>query len=153
MKKRLTIIASCLLLLACQATVNTVENTEKNRLRQAVDTSNISTDNFLRRRLVIQRVDKVELPDGLLKVQVTASNARTGMWDQMSTWFMDDNPYQIAYRFNWLDEHGMEVNTGAQTWIPMSVLPGDTIRIIAVSPNARCKDFTLSLRENDDARN
>ena len=152
MKKRLIIVASCFLLLACQATVNTVENTETNMQRQAVDTSKVSTDNFLKRRLVIDRVDKVELPDGLLKVQVTATNNRTSFWDQMSTWFMRDNPYQIAYRFSWLDEHGMDVNTGTQTWIPMSIIPGDTIRIMAVSPNARCKDFNLSIRENEGNR-
>jgi hypothetical protein len=47
----------------------------------------------------------------------------------------------------------MEVKTAAKTWIPMTVIPGDTILLVAVSPNARCKDFTLSLRENPDARN
>ena len=152
MKKSLIIIASCLLLFACQATVNTVENTDKSMQRQAVDTSKISTDNFLRRRLVIDRIDKVELPDGLLKVQVTATNLRTSFWDQVSSWYMKDNPYQIAYRFSWLDENGMDVKTGTQTWIPMTVIPGDTIRIMAVSPNARCKDFTLSIKENQEAR-
>lgn len=153
MKKSLIIAASSMLLLACQATVNTVENTETTMQRQAVDTSKVSTDNFLKRRLTINRVDKVELPDGLLKVQVTATNTRTSFWDQASTWFMGDNPYQIAYRFSWLDENGMDVNTGTQTWIPMSIIPGDTVRIMAVSPNARCKDFNLSIRENNTNRN
>ncbi len=150
--KSFIIAISCLLLLACQATVNTVENTETNLQRQSVDISKVSTDNFLSRRLVIDRIDKVELPDGLLKIQVTASNIRTSFWDQASSWFMKDNPYQIAYRFSWLDEHGMDVKTGAQTWIPRIVIPGDTIRIMAVSPNARCKDFTLSLKENQEAK-
>ncbi len=152
MKKRIIIITSCLLLLACQATVNTVENTEKFMLRESVDNSKVSTDSFLSRRLFIERIDKVELPDGLLKVQVTAVNTRTSIWDQMSTWFMKDNPYQIAYRFSWLDENGMDIKTGTQTWIPMTVIPGDTIRIMAISPNARCKDFTLSIKENQEAR-
>lgn len=152
MKKRLIIITSCLFLLACQATVNTVENTDKSMQRQQVETSKVSTDDFLRRRLVIERIDKVELADGLLKVQVTAVNTRTSFWDQASTWFMKDNPYQIAYRFSWLDENGMDVKTGTQTWIPMTVIPGDTIRIKAISPNARCKDFSLSIKENQEAR-
>ncbi len=152
MLKRLIIINTYALLLACQATVNTIENTETTMQRQEVDTSKIATDDFLKRRLAIDRVDKVEMPDGLLKVQVTATNTRTSFWDQASSWFMKDNPYQIAYRFGCLDENGMDVNTGSQTWIPMSVIPGDTIRIMAISPNARCKDFTLSIRENQDAR-
>jgi uncharacterized protein YcfL len=65
---------------------------------------------------------------------------------------MGDNPYQIAYRFTWLDIDGMQVNTAASTWIPLTVVPGDTVRLNAMSPNPRCKDFTLSIRENDPAR-
>ena len=152
MKKIYIITLSCLLLLACQATVNTVENEQKSMQVEAVDTSKVSTDAFLKNRLEIVRVDKKELPDGLLKVQVTARNVRTGFWAQLASWFMGDNPYQIAYRFTWLDIDGMEVETAASTWIPKTVIPGDTVRLNAVSPNPRCKDFTLSIRENDAAR-
>ncbi len=147
------IAAGCLLLCACQSTVNTVENKEKNMQRNSVDTSKVSTDSFLRRRLKIERVDKFEQADGLLKVQVTAKNIRTGFWDQIGTWFMGDNPYQITYRFSWLDKNGMEVQTATNTWIPMSVMPGDTVRIMGISPNPRCKDFLLSIRENIKERN
>lgn len=152
MKKIYIITLSCLLLLACQATVNTVENEQKSMQVEAVDTSKVSTDAFLKNRLEIVRVDKKELPDGLLKVQVTARNVRTGLWAQLASWFMGDNPYQIAYRFTWLDIDGMEVETAASTWIPKTVIPGDTVRLNAISPNPRCKDFTLSIRENDAAR-
>ena len=152
MKKILIIAGSCLLLCACQSTVNTVENKQQNMQRDAVDTSRISTDGFLRRRLQIVRVDKKLQPDGLLKVQVTARNVRSGFWAQIGTWFMGDNPYHITYRFSWLDKDGMEVETAASTWVPMTVLPGDTIRLRAVSPNSRSKDFILSLREDLDAR-
>jgi uncharacterized protein YcfL len=73
--------------------------------------------------------------------------------DQISTWFMGDNPYQIEYRFTWLDKNGMEVKTAAGTWIPVSIVPGDTVRFNAVAPNPSCKDFLLSIRENISARN
>ncbi len=149
----MTIVAGCLLLGACQSTVNTVENKDKNMQRNSVETAKVTTDNFLKRRLKIERVDKVEQPDGLLKVQVTAKNVRSGFFDQIGTWFMGDNPYQITYRFTWLDANGMEVKTAASTWIPMSVIPGDTVRIMSISPNPRCKDFLLSIRENINERN
>jgi uncharacterized protein YcfL len=148
MKHVLLIAASCIMLCACQSTVNTVENKDKNMQRNSVDTSKISTDSFLKRRLKIERIDKVEQPDGLLKIQVTAQNLRYGFWDQIGTWFMGDNPYQITYRFSWLDKNGMEVKTATNTWIPMSVMPGDTVRIMGISPNPRCKDFLLAIREN-----
>jgi uncharacterized protein YcfL len=85
---------------------------------------------------------------------VTAINVRTGFWAQASSWFMRDNPYQVAYRFTWLDQDGMEVETAASTWIPIIIIiPGDTVRFKAISPNLRCKDFSLAIRENKDARN
>ncbi|WP_428354472.1 DUF1425 domain-containing protein [Methyloprofundus sp.] len=152
MKKFYILTLSCLLLFGCQATVNTVENDQKSMQVEAVDTSKVSTDAFLKNRLEIVRVDKTELEGGLLKVQVTARNIRTGFWAQLASWFMGDNPYQIAYRFSWLDMHGMQVDTATSTWIPMTVIPGDTVRLNAISPNPRCKDFTLSIRENDAAR-
>lgn len=146
------ITLSCLLLFACQATVNTVENEQKSMQVEAVDTANVSTDTFLKNRLEIIRVDKRELDGGLLKVQVTARNVRTGFWAQLASWFTGDSPYQIAYRFTWLDINGMQVDTATSTWIPITVIPGDTVRFTAVSPNPRCKDFTLSIRENEAAR-
>ncbi|MBT4145353.1 MAG: hypothetical protein HOE45_00425, partial [Gammaproteobacteria bacterium] len=108
MKKIYIISISCLLLIACQATVNTVENEQKTIQVDAVDMAKVSTDVFLKNRLEISGVNKKELADGLLKVQVTVRNVRTGFWDQVSSWYMGDNPYQIAYRFTWLDIDGME---------------------------------------------
>lgn len=152
MKKIIIITLSCLTLLACQATVNTVENEQKTMQVNTVDAAKVSTDAFLKDRLEIIQVNKKEQADGLLKVQVTARNIRTGFWDQLASWFMGDNPYQIAYRFTWLDIDGMQVETATSTWIPLTVIPGDTIRLKSISPNPRCKDFTLSIRENDAAR-
>ena len=149
----LNVIVSIVFLTACQSTVNTVENKNKSMQTQEVDTSNISTDSFLRRRLQITRVNKVENPDGLLRVQVSAKNTRSGFFDQLSTWYMGDNPYQIEYRFTWFDKNGMEVKTATKTWIPLSVMPGDTVNLSAVAPNPLCKDFQLSIKENVDARN
>ena len=139
-------------LVSCQSTVNTVENKEKTMKPTSVDTSNISTDSFLRRRLKFTSVNKSEQPDGLLRVQVAAQNTRVGIMDQVSTWFMGDNPYQVEYRFTWFDKNGMEVKTAAGTWIPVSIIPGDTVRFSAVAPNPSCKDFQLSIRENISAR-
>ncbi len=135
------------LLCGCQNTVDTVANRQTDMQRRQVDTSRISTDSFIKRRLKIIRVDKVMRPDGLLQVQVTALNNRTGFFYELGSWFMNDNPYKIAYRFSWLDQNGMEVKTAASTWIPMTVIPGDSIRLQAVAPNPRCHDFILSLKE------
>jgi len=150
----ITFTACCIaVFVSCQSTVNTVENKEKTMKPTKVDTSKISTDSFLRRRLKFTSVNKLEQPDGLFRVQIAAQNTRVGIMDQISTWFMGDNPYQIEYRFTWLDKNGMEVKTAAGTWIPVSIVPGDTVRFNAVAPNPSCKDFLLSIRENISARN
>ncbi|NYT47271.1 MAG: hypothetical protein H0A75_06515 [Candidatus Methanofishera endochildressiae] len=88
----------------------------------------MSTDAFLKNRLEIIAVNKKELADGLLKVQVTARNVRTGFWDQASSWYMGDNPYQIAYRFTWLDIEGLGRTTPANPRFPkITVVPGDIV--------------------------
>lgn len=152
MKKLLIIVLSYYLLIACQSTVNTLDNKDKIMHQNPVDISRISTDDFLQNRLKVVRVDKKVQRDGLLKVQVTLKNMRTGFWAQIGAWFTGDNPYQIAYRFTWLDNNGIEVETATSTWIPKIIIPGDTVRITSISPNSKSKDFTLSLRENDNAR-
>jgi len=152
MSKLIVMVLSAIVLFGCQSTVNTVDNKEKSMHREAVDVSRVSTDSFLDGRLEIVRVDKSEQNDGLLRVQVTVRNIRTGFWAQIGSWFMGDNPYQVAYRFTWLDIDGMEVETAASTWLPKIIIPGDTVRFKAISPNPRCKDFSLAIRENKDAR-
>jgi len=152
MSKLIVMVLSAIVLFGCQSTVNTVDNKEKSMHREAVDVSRVSTDSFLDGRLEIVRVDKSEQNDGLLRVQVTVRNIRTGFWAQIGSWFMGDNPYQVAYRFTWLDIDGMEVETAASTWLPKTIIPGDTVRFKAISPNPRCKDFSLAIRENKDAR-
>jgi hypothetical protein len=41
----------------------------------------------------------------------------------------------------------MTVGTAASTWVEKDIMPGDTVFISSVSPNSRCKDFMLKLRE------
>jgi uncharacterized protein YcfL len=148
----ITALTSLICFTGCQSTVNTVENKNKTMKVEEVDTSRISTDSFLRRRLQFTRVNKVEKADGLLMVQVSAKNTRSGFFDQLSTWFMGDYPYQIEYRFSWFNKDGMEVQTATNTWIPKSIIPGDTVHFKAVAPNPSCKDFQLSIKENVNAR-
>ena len=147
------LLVSAFIFAGCQATVNTVENKEKSMAPSNVDTSKVITDSFLKGRLAVKSVNKRILPDGLMKVEVSAINTRTGFFSQIGSWFMGDNPYQVIYRFTWLDKDGMIVNNGSNAWIPATVIPGDTLRVTGVSPNTRCRDFTLSIRENIEARN
>lgn len=149
---RILIILGCLLLSACQSTVNTVEKKEKHMQRDRIDTSKVDTDDLLKKRLIIKRIDEIELPGGYLKVQVTAKNLRTSLADQIGAWFIGDDPYQIFYRFSWLDKNGMAMKMASQRWTPLKVVPGNIVRFSTIAPNPRCKDFTLILRDKPKLR-
>ncbi len=141
-------ILAILIISGCQTSVNTVENQQKEMQPEFVPSKNIITDSFLKKRLEILRVDKQTLPNGLLKVQVTAKNMRTGFWDWL--FYDSDEPYNISYCFNWLNSSGMKVSTASSTWIPMQIEPGETVFIQSVAPNEQCKDFLLELKELKD---
>lgn len=142
--RAIAILVGLVLLAGCVDSVNTVENQDKTMSPEFVKNKRVVTDAFLRDRLVIERVDKRELPSGLLQVQVTAKNTRVGWWSAL---FHGDAPYKIAYRFTWFDKAGITVSTAADTWIEKEVLPGDTLFITTVAPNPKCEDFLLRLRE------
>ena len=122
-----------LLMPACNAPVNTVENTDKVMEKDFVRNKRVITDEGLGDRLQTVSVDKQELPTGLMKVQVSIKNTRK-------------SDYKFAYRFQWFNEAGMEVVTSASTWIEKDVIGGEEFFLSAVSPNERCKDYKLMMR-------
>ncbi|MDD3119750.1 MAG: YcfL family protein [Victivallales bacterium] len=130
-----------------QNTVNTAENDQKSMVPEAVRSKYVSTDGFLQQRLRIMSIDKETLPSGLLQVQVTFRSERVGVCSEFWSWFTGDNPYKIEYKFDWLDDKGMQVFTAAGTWKELELMPGETMRVQSVAPNARCKDFMLSMKE------
>jgi hypothetical protein len=148
MTKKATIVACGIILTGvltgCMDTVNTTENTEKSMQRNFVKNKRVVTDGYLDRRLEVLRVDSETLPNGLLRVQVTLKSTRTGFWDWL---IKGDSPYKISYRFTWLNNAGMAINTASSVWTEKDVLPGDTVWISSVGPNSQCKDFVLKLRE------
>ncbi|QSH41110.1 YcfL family protein [Lentisphaerota bacterium ZTH] len=142
-------LAAGIALCGCQNTVNSVENKDKVMQPQEVMSKKVSTDRFLRDRLKIIRIDKKVNEAGLLKVQVTALNARTGFFSELWSSLTGGKPYKVLYKFTWLDKDGMVIPTPSMNWLPMSVIPGDEVYFQAVAPNKNCQDFKLSLREYD----
>ena len=126
-------LALVLLMPACNAPVNTVENTDKVMEKDFVRNKSVITDEGLGDRLQTVSVDKQELPSGLMKVQVSIKNTRR-------------SDYKFAYRFQWFNEAGMEVKTSASTWIEKDVIGGEEFFLSAISPNERCKDYKLMMK-------
>ncbi len=132
---------------SCSNNVNTVENADKQAHPQFIDAKRIVCDPIFDKRIKVLGVSKSVNESGLMQVQVTVVNTRTGFWD----WLLQgDLPLRLAYRFTWLDDKGMEVkSSGNGVYLQRDVLPGDTTRFSGLAPTPLCKDFQLSIKELD----
>lgn len=127
-------ISSGMLFSSCAHSVNTIENTRQTMKRKFVPNRRIITDKATAGALQVRSINSVTLPSGLLKVQAELWNATK-------------KTYQFSYRFIWLDNNAMVVETPAGTWIQKSIRNGDSAFIYSVAPNAKCKDFKLKIIE------
>lgn len=138
-----------LLLLAagCQNTTNRVENADRVMTPNIINDKRFVTDGFLADRLKLTGLVTTTTADGLLRVQITAVNVRTGFFAQMWSGMTRENPYPIQYKFTWFDRNGMAVDSIVSTWKDMTVIPGEEVQIQSVGPNRDCRDFTIQLKE------
>ncbi|MBQ7206997.1 MAG: YcfL family protein [Lentisphaeria bacterium] len=156
MKRHFLTTAAALLLalgaVGCQDTVNTVENRDPAMTPDSVDTRAFSTDSFCRDRLALISMRRSTTPGGVMMVQAQIRSERYGFWSELWSGMTGTNPYHVLYRFDWLDGSGMAVSTAANAWQPLIFAPGEVKFIQGVAPNARCRDFVLSVREDPSAR-
>src|SRR5437763_1357881 len=99
MKALTFVVLSGLSLVVCLSgctTVNTVENANKEGVRNMVTDQRAVTDAGLNRKVSIIGVNTTLLPSGLLKVQVELENRTRSM-------------QHFIYRFEWFDANGMQV--------------------------------------------
>ncbi len=117
----------------CARSINTVENTDKTMQRSFVRNKRVVSDDVLERKMEVLRIDKAELPTGLLQVQLTVRNKKR-------------DGYRYAYQFQWFDVNGINVQTSAQTWVEKSMGNAETQYISAVAPSPRCRDFVVKFK-------
>ncbi len=133
----------------CQDTVNSMQNTPSSMKLEPVNASCYSTDDFCRDRLKILGMNKSVTPGGSMQIQVVIRSERYGFWSELWSGIMGDNPYYVNYKFDWLDQNGMKVNTANSAWMTAIFIPGETKFISSVAPSDKCKDFLLQLKEAD----
>ena len=142
--------AAALALAACQNSVNTVENADKNMTPNTILDSRFVTDGFLKRRLALQSLTTGRTADGFMRAQLEVVNVRTGVFAEAWSGMTGENPYKIRYRFTWFTEDGMAVNnTVLADWQDATIIPGETLFLQSVAPYKNCNDFKISLREAD----
>lgn len=146
--KTLPLIAACLAFSACQNTVNTVENADKNATPNIVRDNRFVTDGWLRDRLALRSVKTAVSASGHLMVEVAATNVRTGALAQTWSSITGDVPYTVDYKFDWQDANGMTVSSSLSIWQSRQIKPGETVYFKSVAPTPECKDFILNLKEH-----
>ena len=142
--------AAVMMLAACQNSVNTVENADKNMTPNTISDSRFVTDGFLKRRLALQSLTTGRTADGFMRAQLEVVNVRTGVFAEAWSDITGENPYKIRYRWTWFTEDGMAVNnTVLADWQDATIIPGETLFLQSVAPYKNCNDFKISLREAD----
>ena len=145
------VLLAGLCLTGCQDSVNTIENRDLSMNPDSVDARKFNTDSFCRDRLSLLSLRRSMTPGGVMMVQAQIRSERYGFWSELWSGFRGDNPYYVRYRFEWMDESGMTVSTAANAWQQAIFIPGETKFLQGVAPNARCKDFVLSVVEDHSA--
>ena len=118
----------------CASNVNTVERAQSQATPEYVADKRVITDNSLARHLQIKSINQTTVSGNLLKIQATLENLR-------------NDPHTIRYKFEWVDQAGMTVNSPNETWKTLILQGRETTTISSVSLNPRAVDFILKLSE------
>lgn len=76
-------------------------------------------------------------------VEVGHSSAGNIMRSQVALRNRGGSAEQFNYKFRWFDKAGLELDPEGAPWIPVSVLPGDVVRIQGLAPSPAAKSFRV----------
>lgn len=129
----LAVTALALLFGGCQ-NVNTYENAESRATPTYVADKRVITDNTLAGKLRVVSINQATVSGNLLKIQATVEN-------------LSSSARTFNYKFEWIDQDGMAVNSPNEVWkaLPLQGRETSTISTVAISPKA--VDFKLKFRE------
>ncbi|OGU17791.1 MAG: hypothetical protein A2076_10810 [Geobacteraceae bacterium GWC2_53_11] len=82
-------------------------------------------------------------------VDVKSSMAGDIMRAQATLRSKDRDTLPFQYRFEWYDNSGMEINSGAGSWKPLTLYGRESKTVQGVAPDPRAKEFKLKIREPD----
>ncbi len=130
----LSVLSLSLVGIGCKA-VNTTERANPTYDVDNVKMKNVVRDGYARDYAKVLEIRQATAPGDFLKIQVEVQNNNL-------------RPGNIDYKFEWLDEQGMIINTPTSTWKTMQILKGETKSLDAVAPTPMAKDFRLKLERS-----
>lgn len=134
MKKLAIAILACSFAAAC-STVNTVERANPQSVKKMVDDKRVITDDALDRYAYVAGVNESFVSGNLLKIQVELVNSGVAY-------------RSVNYKFTWIDENGMEIESATAPWGTVVLEGGESKFISAVASSPKIKDFKLKLLPN-----
>lgn len=126
--------AAGLLLAGCATNVNTVERAQPQATPNYVADKRVITDNTLAGMVRVVSINQATVSGNLLKVQATIENLKNSL-------------RTLNYKFEWIDQDGMAINSPNETWKSIQLQGRETTTISTVAINPRAVDFVLKLRE------
>lgn len=132
----LTLAVTLVVLSGCQ-TVNSSERANPRSNPTIVHDRRVVTDPTLRTKANVREIREGVAANGLLKIQAEIYNA----WR---------NRQRINYRFEWIDESGLVIDTHLSRWTSLSLAGKEASWISAIAPTPHAVDFRLKLIEPND---
>lgn len=129
----LAVTALALLFGGCQ-NVNTYENAESRATPTYVADKRVITDNTLAGKLRVVSVNQATVSGNLLKIQATVEN-------------LSSKARTFNYKFEWIDQDGMAVNSPNEVWKALNLQGRETSTISTVAISPKAVDFKLKFRE------
>ena len=123
----LIIISGCAKEEVYTPSVNTISNANTSAQIKRVADRRVDTD----QRLCLTEIRESQTNDGYKRIQIFLKN-------------LSGKTYSVAYRFNWYDDNGVEVeNPDNEMWVRKMIAAGDDITLTSLAPEKNCKDFKL----------
>ncbi|MCF7687938.1 MAG: YcfL family protein [Cephaloticoccus sp.] len=123
-----------LLLAGCATNVNTYERADAQATPSYVADKRVITDNTLAGTFRVVSINQATVSGNLLKVQATVENLK----NKLRT---------LNYKFEWVDQNGMAVDSPNETWKSIMLQGRETTTISTVAVSPRAVDFRLKFRE------
>ena len=117
----------------CQ-NVNTYENAESKATPTYVADKRVITDNTLAGTVRVVSINQATVSGNLLKIQATVENLKSSR-------------RTVNYKFEWMDQDGMAVNSPNETWKSLTLEGRETTTISTVAISPKAVDFKLKFRE------
>lgn len=122
-----------LAIISCR-TVNTIERADPRATPSVIRDSRVITDPSLNKKSAVLQLRETRVGNGLLKIQAEILNRTSSR-------------KRINYRFDWIDDAGMVIDTPLTNWKSVSLAGKESSFITSVAPTPRAVDFRLKLIE------